>query len=111
MNAKLVSLAVLSLVLMACESNPVPGQYQAALRKQGFVGYYQPIGDPRNPNDWNKFGPGTVLHMGKTQEYYYGAKTLIGPAGLRAAMDPTNASPISLFTNKRVSGYDIDGKG
>jgi hypothetical protein len=26
-------------------------------------------------------------------------------------MNPQNASPISLFSGKRVSGYDIDGKG
>jgi len=107
----LIIVPALSLVLAACSHDPVIGEYQRDLQRQGFVGYNQPIGDPKNPSDWNKLGPGTILRTGKTQDYYYPAKTLVGDAGVQAAIDPKNASPISLFTEKRVSGYDLDGKG
>jgi hypothetical protein len=99
------------LFLAACRTtNPVGGEFQKQIRAQGFASFNQPIGDPHNVNDWNKFGPGTVLRA-KTQSYYYPAKTLLGNQGLQDAMNPQNASPISLFSGKRVSGYDIDGKG
>lgn len=42
--------------------------------------------------------------------YYYPAKTLIGVQGVQDAMNLQNASSVSLFSNKRLSGYDIDGK-
>lgn len=111
MKTERVIIPVLSLLLAACARDPAIGAYQRDLQNQGFVGYNQPIGDPKNPNDWNKFGPGTILRTAKTQEYYYPAKTLIGDAGLQAAMDPKNASPVSLFSGRKVSGYDLDGKG
>lgn len=104
-------IVLLPVSLVGCAHEPVIGEYQRALREQGFVGYYQPVGDPRNVNDWNKFGPGAILRLGRTQDYYYPAKTLVGEPGVRAAMDQQNASLISLFTGRRVSGYDIDGKG
>src|ERR1700730_12675045 len=109
MKINLALFGVLPLILNACAHEPVIGEYQRTLQKQGFVSYYQPVGDPRNVNDWNKFGPGTILRVCKVQDYYYPAKTLIGEAGVQAAMDPRNASPISLFSGKRVSGYDLDG--
>src|SRR6267142_1727476 len=109
-NALLV--AVFPLVLAGCVFNSAEiRDYQSAIRKQGYVAYYQPVGNPRNVKDWDKFGPGTILRASKTQEYYYAANKLIGPAGVRSAMDRKNASPVSLFSGKRVSGYDIDGKG
>lgn len=111
MKIQLIIIPVLSLLLAACAHDPVIGEYQRDLQRQGFVGYNQPIGDPRNPSDWNKLGPGTILRTGRAQDYYYSAKTLIGDAGVQAAMDPKNASPISLFSGRRVSGYDLDGKG
>jgi hypothetical protein len=38
--------------LVGCAHEPVIGEYQRALQKQGFVGYYQPVGDPRRyPTD------------------------------------------------------------
>lgn len=111
MKMKFVPIAVLPLCLVGCASNSEMQNYQAAIRRQGYVAYYQPVGNPRNVKDWDKFGPGTILRVGKTQEYYYAANKLIGPAGVRAAMDRKNASPVSLFSGKRVSGYDIDGKG
>jgi hypothetical protein len=104
-------LVIVPLFLAACSTtNPVAGEFQNQIRAQGFTSFNQPIGDPHNVNDWNKFGPGTVLRA-KTQSYYYPAKTLLGNQGLQDAMNPQNASPISLFSGKRVSGYDIDGKG
>jgi hypothetical protein len=106
-----LSIAVVSLVVAACAHDPQVGEYQRRLKSQGFVGYNQPVGDPRNLNDWNKLGPGTILRTGKAQDYYYPAKSLIGDGGVQAAMEPKNASPISLFSGRRVSGYDFDGKG
>jgi len=108
-----ISLAALvaAVCLSGCAHDPKIGAYQRDLRNQGFVGYYQPVGDPRNVNDWNKYGPGTVLRNGRQQDYYYRAKTLLGDAGVAEAMNPANASPISLFSGRRVSGYDFDGKG
>ena len=97
-------------VACGCASNPVPGAFQKEIRAQGFASFNQPIGDPHNANDWGKFGPGVILRK-QTQTYYYPAKTLIGVQGVQDAMNPQNASPISLFSGKRVSGYDIDGKG
>ena len=102
---------ILPLILIGCTNKPVVGEYQKYLRTNGYVGYYQPVGDPRNPNDWNKYGPGTILRAGKTQDYYYGAKTLIGEPGVQTAMDAKNASPINFFRGKQVSGYDFDGSG
>ena len=104
-------LITVSLFLTACATtNPTIGEYQKQIRAQGFSSFNQPVGDPGNVNDWNKFGPGTVMRA-KTQAYYYPAKVLLGNQGVRAATDPKNASPINLFSGKRVSGYDIDGKG
>jgi hypothetical protein len=111
MKRAVLLFSVLPLVFTACTHEPVAGEYQRYLRGNGYVGYFQPVGDPRNPNDWNKYGPGTILRAGKAQDYYYGAKTLIGQTGLQAAMDPKNASPINFFGGKRASGYDFDGKG
>jgi hypothetical protein len=111
MKMKLLLVAVLPLVLVSCAFNSELSNYQDAIRKQGYVAYYQPVGNPRNVKDWDKFGPGAILRASKTQEYYYAANKLIGPAGVRAAMDRKNASPVSLFSDKRVSGYDIDGQG
>lgn len=103
---------LLLLLLTACAQNQaVPREYLRYLQTNGYVGYYQPVGDPRNANDWNKYGPGTILRVTKAQDYYYGAKTLIGETGLQVAMDPKNASPINFFGGKRASGYDFDGKG
>jgi hypothetical protein len=106
-NFVTILLAVLG---CGCVSNPVPGAFQKEIRNQGFAAFNQPIGDPHNPNDWNKFGPGAILRS-KMQTYYYSAKTLIGDQGVKDAMNPQNASPISLFSDKRVSGSDFDGKG
>ena len=104
-------LPVLSLAFAGCfTTNPVAGGFQRQIAAQGFASFNQPIGDPHNLNDWNKFGPGAVLRT-KTQAYYYPAKTVIGNQGVKETMDPQNISPISLFSGKRVSGYDIDGKG
>ena len=101
---------LLPLLLTSCAKDPVPGAYQAAIRAQGYVAYNQPTGDPRNINDWNKLGPGTILRSaGKT--HYFPAKTLIGEEGVKKAMEPAHASPIDLFSNRKVSGYDFDGKG
>lgn len=107
--------STLLVILMAlgdigCASNVVVNGFQKEIRSRGFASFNQPIGDPTNPNDWEKFGPGAVLRT-KNQTYYYPAKTLITEAGVQQAMDIKNASPISLFSGKRVSGYDIDGKG
>jgi len=96
--------------LGACSSHPVPGAYQKEIRAQGFTAYSRPSGDPRNPRDWDKFGPGTVLRS-RQQTYYEPARTIIGADGVQEAMKPENASPISLFSGKRVSGYDFDGQG
>lgn len=93
-----------------CNTTPVIGAFQKEIRAQGFASFNQPIGDPANSNDWNKFGPGVVLRT-KTQTYYYAAKIVIADEGVQQAMDLKNASPISLFSGKRVSGYDLDGKG
>jgi hypothetical protein len=101
---------LLALLGCGCITTAVPGAFQKEIRNQGFASFNQPIGDPHNPNDWNKFGPGAVLRS-KMQTYYYPAKTVIGDQGVRDAMNPQNASPISLFSDKRVSGYDFDGKG
>ena len=68
------TLVIVLLFLAACRAtNPVSGEFHNQIRAQGFASFNQPIGDPHNPNDWNKFGPGTVLHA-KTQSYYYPAK-------------------------------------
>src|SRR5262249_21716329 len=80
------------------------------IRAQGYVSYNQPIGNTHSASDWSKFGPGAVLRSGP-QTYYYDARTLIGDQGVQDAMNPQNSSPISLFSDKRVSGYDIDSKG
>lgn len=102
---------ILPLFLAACGTTaPVAGEFQKQIRAQGFASFNQPIGDPHNANDWNKFGPGAVLRTA-IQSYYYPAKTLLGNQGVQDAMNPQNISPISLFSGKRVSGYDIDGKG
>lgn len=102
---------IIPLLLAACETtNPVIGEFQKQIRAQGFASFNQPIGNPGNANDWNKFGPGTVIRT-KNQSYYYPAKMVLGEQGLKDAMNPENASPISLFSGKRVSGYDFDGKG
>lgn len=102
---------IVPLFLAACNTtSPVAGEFQKQIQAQGFASFNQPIGDPKNANDWNKFGPGTVLRT-KTQGYYYPAKIVLGNEGVQDAMNPQNASPISLFSGKRVSGYDIDGKG
>jgi hypothetical protein len=107
----LVGFLIAPLLVAACSSTKtVPGAFQKEIRAQGFASFNQPIGDPHNLNDWNKFGPGAVLRT-KTQGYYYPAKTVIGNDGVKDAMNPQNMSPISLFSDKRVSGYDIDGKG
>jgi len=105
-----VAIVFFAVVVCGCANNPVPGAFQNEIRAQGFASFNQPVGDPHNANDWEKFGPGVVLRK-KTQAYYYPAKTLIGVKGVQEAMSPQNASPISLFSGKRVSGYDIDGKG
>jgi hypothetical protein len=104
--------AVILFAVLACgcASNPVPGAFQKEIGTQGYASFNQPIGDPHNPNDWNKFGPGATLRR-KMQTYYYPAKTLIGDQGVQDAMNPQNASPVRLFSGKRVSGYDLDGKG
>jgi hypothetical protein len=111
MKKNFVVLALVLLSLVGCAFDSEMRDYQSAIRRQGYVAYYQPVGNPRNAKDWDKFGPGAILRLGQTQEYYYAANKLIGPAGVRAAMDRKNASPVSLFSGKRVSGYDIDGKG
>jgi len=103
-------LAAHTVLVFGCATNPVPGAFQKEIRDQGFAAFNQPVGDPHNPNDWNKFGPGAILRS-KMQTYYYSAKTLIGDQGVHDAMNPQNASPISLFSDKRVSGSDFDGKG
>src|SRR5437868_4821546 len=104
MKMKLLPVAILPLCLIGCSHDAEVGTYQRTIQRQGYVAYYQPVGNPRNVNDWNKFGPGTILRASKTQEYYYPAKKLIGPSGVRTAMDRKNASPVSLFSGKRVSG-------
>jgi hypothetical protein len=112
MKMKLLLAAILPLSFVGCVFDGSDmHDYQTAIRRQGYVAYYQPVGNPRNVKDWDKFGPGAILRASKTQEYYYAANKLIGPAGVRAAMDRKNASPVSLFSGKRVSGYDIDGQG
>ncbi len=99
-----------ALLFTACLANPVPGMYQREISAQGYTPYREPVGDPKNVFDWNKFGPGAVLRA-KEQTHYYPAKILIGDQGVADAMDPKKASPISFFTGKRVSGYDFDGHG
>jgi hypothetical protein len=94
----------------ASQSEVGVGAFQKEITSRGFASFNQPIGNPNNPNDWEKFGPGVVLRT-KNQTYYYPAKMLISEPGVQRAMDLKNASPISLFSGKRVSGYDIDGKG
>jgi hypothetical protein len=106
-NIVIVTHAVFAL---GCASNPVPGAFQKEIRARGFTAFNQPVGDPRSVQDWNKFGPGAILRADR-QSYYYSAKILIGDDGVQEAMRPQNASPISLFSGKRVSGYDLDGKG
>ena len=92
MKTKLLVVAIVSAWLVGCASNSSElTDYRNAIRKQGYVAYYQPVGNPRNVKDWDKFGPGTILRLGKTQEYYYAANKLLGPAGVRAAMDRKNA--------------------
>jgi hypothetical protein len=107
---KNLALLLASCFLASCASSPQIGAYQRAVREAGFVAYNQPIGDVQNENDWNKFGPGTVLRT-KQQTYYYPAKTVIGAAGVQSAMNPKNASQIGLFSGRKVSGYDLDGQG
>ena len=102
---------LIATTLGGCASDKVViGAYQQQIRAAGFASFNQPIGDPKNAKDWDKFGPGVILRT-KNQTYYYPAKKLIAEEGLQEAMDPKNASPISLFSGKRVSGYDFDGKG
>lgn len=36
---------------------------QTTLRKEGIVPFSLPTGNPTNPKDWNKFGPGAVLDV------------------------------------------------
>ena len=80
-------LAAYAVIGLGCTSNPAIGAFQKEIRDQGFSAFNQPIGDPHNLNDWNKFGPGAVLRS-KMQTYYYSAKTLIGDQGVRDAMNP-----------------------
>ena len=111
MKTQLQVLIVLAVVLLAsCANNPVIGEYQKQIAAQGFTAYSRPSGDTHNAKDWDKFGPGTILRT-QQQTYYEPARTLIGKKGVEQAMKPENASPISLFSGKRVSGYDLDGKG
>lgn len=98
------------ILLTGCANSPVIGAYQKQIKAQGFIAYSHPSGDTHNPNDWEKFGPGAILRANQ-QTYYEPARTLIGKDGVTEAMKPENASPISLFSGKRVSGYDFDGKG
>ena len=99
-----------ALFLTACSTAPVPGAYQKEIRAQGYTAYSHPIGDTQNVKDWDKFGPGVILRA-KEQTYYEPARTLLGESGPQDAMKPENASPVGLFSNKTVSGYDFDGKG
>jgi hypothetical protein len=111
MKNQTVLLSLLAVLFLAgCAGNPVVGAYQKEIQGQGFTAYYRPSGDASNRNDWDKFGPGTILRS-KQQTYYEPARTLIKESGIKAAMKRENASPISLFSGKRVSGYDFDGKG
>lgn len=58
-------LAIVLLSLVGCAFDSEMHDYQAAIRRQGYVAYYQPVGNPRNVKDWDKFGPGTILRLGK----------------------------------------------
>lgn len=91
-------------------TNPKFGEYEKVLQAHGLTAYVPPAGDKGNVKDWNQFGPGTVLRV-KNQGYYYPAKTLLGEQAVLDAMKPENATPISLFSGKRFSGYDFDGSG
>lgn len=101
---------VLPVLLAACQTTTPIGEYRKLIRAQGYAAYNQPVGDPGNLNDWNKFGPGTVLRA-KQQTHYYPAKTLLGDQSVRDASKTANHSPVSLFSNRRVSGSEFDGKG
>lgn len=103
-------LASLSLLTGCLGTSPQIGAYQRAVQAAGFVPYNQPVGDVKNRNDWNKYGPGTILRR-SNQAYYIAANTVIGPAAVTRAMNPASASPIGLFSGRKVSGYDFDGKG
>jgi len=106
-----LALSLLCLSFLAsCSTSPQIGAYQRAIREAGFTAYNQPVGDVHNVNDWNKFGPGVVLRT-KNQGYYYSAASIIGASTVQSAMDPKNASPIGLFSGRKVSGYDFDGHG
>lgn len=97
-------------LLAACETASVSGEYQRQIAAQGFTAYYRPSGDTLNVKDWDKYGPGTILRS-KQQTYYEPARTVIGTAGVKAAMKPENSSPISIFKSATYSGSDLDGKG
>ncbi len=111
MKPSLLLLALSTLALGAgCATSPQIGAYQKAIKDAGFVAYNQPVGDVHNGKDWDKYGPGTILRT-KNQAYYYPANIVIGADGVQSALDPKNASPITLFSGRKVSGYDYDGKG
>ena len=105
----LLALAALAFT-SGCTTSPQIGAYQKAIKDAGFTAYNQPVGDVHNAKDWEKFGPGTIVRA-KNQAYYYPATIVIGADGVQSAIDPKNASPIGLFSGRKVSGYDFDGQG
>jgi hypothetical protein len=112
MNQSLRLLTVLlgPCLFAACQQSAEIGAYQQRFKQLGYRPYYPPIGNVQNLNDWNKYGPGVILRD-STHEYYQGASTIIGQAGLRAAANKANWSPEGRLSGTKASGYDFDGNG
>jgi hypothetical protein len=112
MNAALRLLAAVAVpcLFAACHQSAEVGAYEQRFKQLGYKPYYPPIGNTQNLNDWNKYGPG-VIFRDSTHEYYQGANTVIGQAGVKAAADKANWSPEGRLSGTKASGYDFDGNG
>ncbi len=109
----LSSLVVISLALAACGTRAgkiTSDAYASLLQQEGLVAYTPPQGNPASRTDWKKYGPGTIIRRGRF-EYEQGAAFLLGEDGVTLAMSPEQAAPYNLFSNKVVSGNQMDDQG
>lgn len=109
-NITLLSTLALSIFSQACKSTLTKDQYKETIIQQGYLPYNHPSGNVQNPKDWAKFGPCTILRK-KEQTQYESATILIGDDGVLEAMKPENSSPITLFSDQTVTGYEYSANG
>jgi len=108
--ASLISVLI-GLTFTGCTASHMTDQaYYSLLKHEGLVPFIPPQGNPDHPQDWTKYGPGTVIRK-STYEYEQSATSLLGADGVANARSPVQAADYHIFNNKTVSGSNLDANG